>query len=85
MEPAIRSARSSPSRTLTWASSPRDGRSTLVVLTPAGQEIFDRGLPLFHQGLGALDAALEGTLREHEDAVRRVRLALQELSARASR
>jgi DNA-binding MarR family transcriptional regulator len=64
---------------------PRDGRSTLVVLTPAGQEIFDRGLPLFHQVLGALDAALEGTLREHEDAVRRVRLALQELSARASR
>ena len=63
---------------------PRDGRSTLVVLTPAGQAIFDRGLPLFHEVLGALDAALEGTLREHEDAVRRVRLALQELAARAS-
>ena len=64
---------------------PRDKRSTLVVLTPAGQAIFDHGLPLFHQVLGALDAALEGTLREHEDAVRRVRLALQELGARASR
>lgn len=64
---------------------PRDGRSTLVVLTPAGQDIFDRGLPLFHEVLAALDAELEGTLREHEDAVRSVRLALQELSARASR
>ena len=64
---------------------PRDGRSTLVVLTPAGQDIFDRGLPLFHQVLAALDAELEGTLREHEDAVRTVRLALQKLSAQSSR
>ena len=64
---------------------PHDGRSTWLVLTPAGQEIFDRGLPLFHEVLAALDGALDGTLREHEDAVRRVRLALQELGARAPR
>ena len=64
---------------------PDDGRSTLLVLTPAGQDIFDRGLPLFHRVLADLDAELEGTLREHEDAVRAVRLALQKLSARASR
>jgi DNA-binding MarR family transcriptional regulator len=64
---------------------PEDGRSTLVVLTPAGQDVFDRGLPLFHEVLASLDAELEGTLREHEDAVRAVRLALQKLSARASR
>jgi DNA-binding MarR family transcriptional regulator len=59
---------------------PRDGRSTLLVLTPAGQEIFDRGLPAFLRVLARLDEALGGTLQEHEDAVRRVRLALQELS-----
>jgi DNA-binding MarR family transcriptional regulator len=64
---------------------PRDGRSTWLVLTPAGQDIFDRGLPLFHRVLAALDEELEGTLREHEDAVRTVRLALQKLSAQASR
>src|SRR5215212_5061022 len=58
---------------------PRDGRSTLLVLTPAGQEIFDRGLPVFREVLHALDAALEGGLREHEEAVRRVRLAAQSL------
>ena len=64
---------------------PRDGRSTWLVLTPAGQDIFDRGLPLFHRVHAALDEELEGTLREHEDAVRTVRLALQKLSAQASR
>jgi DNA-binding MarR family transcriptional regulator len=64
---------------------PDDRRSTLVVLTAAGRDIFDRGLPLFHRVLADLDAELDGTLREHEDAVRSVRLALQKLSARASR
>lgn len=59
---------------------PHDGRSTLLVLTPAGQQIFDRGLPAFRGVLQKLDAALDGTLHEHEDAVRRVRVALQELS-----
>ena len=59
---------------------PHDGRSTLLVLTPAGQQIFDRGLPAFRGVLQALDAALDGTLHEHEEAVRRVRVALQELS-----
>jgi len=63
---------------------PRDGRSTWLVLTPSGQDVFDRGLPLFHGVLATLDAELDGGLREHEDAVRRVRLALQELAARAS-
>jgi len=58
---------------------PRDGRSTLVTLTPAGQEIFDRGVPVFQRVLAAIDDALDGGLREHEDAVRRVRLALQSL------
>lgn len=58
---------------------PRDGRSTLISLTPAGQAIFDRGAPVFKQVLAAIDEALDGGLREHEDAVRRVRLALQSL------
>lgn len=60
---------------------PRDGRSTLLGLTPAGQEIFDRGLPVYRRVLSEIDAALEGQLDEHEEAVRRVRFALQALSA----
>jgi DNA-binding MarR family transcriptional regulator len=60
---------------------PRDGRSTLLTLTPAGQEIFDRGLPVFRRVLAQIDAALDGGLDEHEQAVRRVRVALQTLSA----
>jgi DNA-binding MarR family transcriptional regulator len=59
---------------------PRDGRSTLLSLTAAGQEIFDRGLPAFQRALIALDGALEGQLHEHEEAVRRVRIALQRLA-----
>jgi DNA-binding MarR family transcriptional regulator len=58
---------------------PKDGRSTLLSLTPAGQEIFDRGAPVFKKVLDAIDDALDGGLREHEDAVRRVRVALQSL------
>ena len=27
---------------------PHDGRASLLTLTPAGQAIFDRGLPIFH-------------------------------------
>ena len=61
----------------------RDGRSTLLVLTPAGQEVFDRGLPAFHRFLAALDEALDGAFQQHEDAVRRVRVALQELTVEA--
>ena len=61
---------------------PRDGRSTLLVLTPEGQEIFDRGLPAFRRALDALNEALEGRLHEYEDAVRRVRVAFQQLSSR---
>jgi DNA-binding MarR family transcriptional regulator len=60
---------------------PRDGRSTLLTLTPAGQEIFDQGLPVFRRVLAQIDGALEGQLHEHEQAVRRVRVALQKLSA----
>jgi DNA-binding MarR family transcriptional regulator len=63
---------------------PRDGRSTLLVLTPAGQDIFDRGKPAFHRSLRQLDEALGGELREHEDAVRRIRLALEELAGDAA-
>lgn len=59
---------------------PDDRRSTLLTLTPAGQEIFDRGRPAFLRVLVALDAALDGEIQEHEEAVRRVRTALQTLS-----
>jgi DNA-binding MarR family transcriptional regulator len=60
---------------------PDDGRSTLLVLTPAGQEIVERGGPAFQSVLNGLDDALEGTLKEHEDAVRRVRIALRKLGS----
>jgi len=63
---------------------PRDGRSRLLVLTPAGQDVFDRGLPAFHRVLTALDGELEGQLHELEDAVRRVRVAFLRLSERES-
>ena len=59
---------------------PDDGRSTLLSLTPAGQAIFDRGFPAFLRVLVALDEALGGTIQEHEEAVRRVRVALQGLA-----
>jgi DNA-binding MarR family transcriptional regulator len=61
---------------------PRDGRSTLLVLTAEGQEIYDRGLPAFQSALRALNDALDGDLQSHEDAIRRVRVALQDLSER---
>ena len=63
---------------------PDDGRSTLLTLTPAGQEIFDQGLPVFQRVLAQIDGALDGQLQEHEEAVRRVRVALQRLSVRSS-
>jgi DNA-binding MarR family transcriptional regulator len=56
---------------------PRDGRSTLLELTPAGQAIFDRGIPAFHRALARIDAALDGRLHEREDAIRAIRTALQ--------
>jgi DNA-binding MarR family transcriptional regulator len=62
---------------------PRDGRSTLLVLTPAGQDIFDRGKPAFQRSLRQLDEALDGELDAHEDAVRRIRLALERLAGEA--
>ncbi len=58
---------------------PRDGRSTLLELTPAGQEIFDRGMPAFQRVLRRLDEALDGRLYEHEEGVWRVRVALHSL------
>ena len=58
---------------------PRDGRSTLLTLTPAGQEIFDRGIPVFQRVLRQINTALDGQLDEHEQAVRRIRVALQTL------
>jgi DNA-binding MarR family transcriptional regulator len=60
---------------------PNDRRSTLLTLTPAGQEIFDFGLPVFRRVLAQIDGELDGRLDEHEEAVRRVRVALQGLSA----
>jgi DNA-binding MarR family transcriptional regulator len=60
---------------------PQDGRATLLTLTPAGQEVFDRGLPAFRWFLATLDEALDGSLAEQEEAVRTVRLALERLAA----
>ena len=59
---------------------PKDGRSTLLVLTPAGQAIFDKGQPAFGQLMYTLDQALEGRLHEYEEYVRRIRLAIQRLA-----
>ncbi len=59
---------------------PRDGRATLLALTPAGQEVFDRGLPVFREFLVALDRELGGELDELERAVRTVRGALARLA-----
>lgn len=56
---------------------PRDGRSTLLELTPAGQAIFDRGIPAFQIALRRIDTALGGNLDELEDTVRSIRSALQ--------
>ena len=58
---------------------PKDGRSTLLELTAAGQAIFDQGLPVFRRVLQRIDDALGGRMDEHEEAVWRVRQALQEL------
>jgi DNA-binding MarR family transcriptional regulator len=58
---------------------PRDGRSTLLELTPAGQAIFDQGKPAFHRALAKIDEALEGRLDEREDVVWQIRVALQSL------
>ncbi len=59
---------------------PEDGRATLLALTPAGQEVFDRGLPVFRRFLDELDDELGGTLAAHEEAVRSVRSALERLA-----
>jgi DNA-binding MarR family transcriptional regulator len=59
---------------------PADGRATLLTLTPAGQDVFDRGLPVFRRFLDGLDEELGGTLAEHEHAVRTVRAALERLT-----
>ena len=59
---------------------PRDGRSTLLELTPAGQAVFDRGAPAFRRALQRMDEALDGRLFEYEETVRRVRVALQSLA-----
>jgi DNA-binding MarR family transcriptional regulator len=60
---------------------PDDGRSTLLTLTPAGQNIFDRGQPAFLRALARLDAELGGGLDDHEQIVWKVRIALQRLAA----
>ena len=58
---------------------PRDGRSTLLELTPAGQAIFDKGIPAFHRALRKIDEALDGRLDEREEVVWQIRVALQSL------
>ena len=60
---------------------PDDGRSTLLTLTPAGQDVFDRGKPAFHRALGRLDEALDNRLDEHEEIVWKVRVALQSVDS----
>jgi len=59
---------------------PGDGRSALLELTPSGQKIFDEGRPAFVRALKRLDAALGGSLDEHEESVWRIRQALQDLT-----
>jgi DNA-binding MarR family transcriptional regulator len=58
---------------------PKDGRSTLLVLTPDGREIYDKGQPAIRRVLEAIDEALGGKLDEHEETVWRVRNVVQEL------
>ncbi len=58
---------------------PRDGRSTLLRLTPEGRELYDAGLPAVLKLLDALNEALDGGLDKHEEVVFRVRVALQGL------
>jgi DNA-binding MarR family transcriptional regulator len=59
---------------------PVDGRSTLLELTAKGQRVFDRGLPAFQRALRRIDEALGGELDAHEEAVWRVRRAVQQLA-----
>lgn len=59
---------------------PNDGRSTLLVLTAAGREIYDKGLPAIKRVLDAINEALGGKLDEHEEIVWRVRNAVQGLA-----
>jgi DNA-binding MarR family transcriptional regulator len=61
------------------APNPKDGRSTLLELTPEGQRIFAAGQPAIQRVLATLDEALGGKLDEHEEIVWRVRTVLQEL------
>ena len=56
---------------------PRDGRSTLLELTPAGQAVFDVGITAFQHALARINAALDNRLDEREDAIRAIRMALQ--------
>jgi DNA-binding MarR family transcriptional regulator len=58
---------------------PKDGRSTLLVLTPDGRAIFDRGQPAIERVLDAMNEALGGKLDEHEETVWRVRNVVQGL------
>ena len=58
---------------------PKDGRSTLLVLTPEGRAIFDQGQPAIKRVLDRIDEALGGALDEHEETVWRVRNVVQEL------
>jgi DNA-binding MarR family transcriptional regulator len=58
---------------------PKDGRSTFLVLTSEGREIYDKGQPAIARVLDAIDAALGGKLDEHEETVWRVRNVVQEL------
>ena len=59
---------------------PRDRRSTLLSLSPAGQELFVQGVPVFREFLALLDDELDGRLDELEQAVWEVRVALERLA-----
>jgi DNA-binding MarR family transcriptional regulator len=61
---------------------PTDRRATLLTLTPAGEEIFLKGLPVFAEFLRSLDDEVDGKLDELEQAVWTVRVALERLAER---
>jgi DNA-binding MarR family transcriptional regulator len=59
---------------------PTDRRATLLTLTPAGQQLFERGVPVFREFLASLNDELGGKLDELERAVWEVRVALERLA-----
>jgi DNA-binding MarR family transcriptional regulator len=61
---------------------PTDRRATQLSLSPAGEEILQRGGPVFEEFLRSLDDEVDGKLDELEQAVWTVRVALERLAER---